>query len=60
MTPAVETILRPSDVQPTAKQTQHLPAPDGVRDGADAVVRREQVTRPIRNREARVTEPQLA
>jgi transcriptional regulator GlxA family with amidase domain len=39
---------------------QHLPGPDSSRDGGDAVVRGELVTRPIRNREAPVTEPQLA
>jgi len=34
---------------------QRLPAPRGARDGGDAVVRGKQVTRPIRNREVRVT-----
>jgi hypothetical protein len=39
---------------------QHLSAPGGAGDGGMPPCVAKQVTRPIRNREARVTEPQLA
>jgi hypothetical protein len=39
---------------------QRLPAPGDARDGGVAPVRGETMTRPIRNREAPVAEPQLA